>query len=590
MSRTVEQRLRIILQLLGHEPEEDISAEHDISSSELERLKNQAISYIKSGILRDDSRNGRDRLPTPDMRPSFDLLVESIPHAVFCKDLEGRFIYGNPAYCALQGISLRELVGKDDFHIHSPEAADKYRADDKKIIQTGEVFRCQEENVHVDGATIWTEVVKAPVRGDSGEITGVMGIFWDVSEQRRAAEALRTSEENLRQLIEHAPLPIAVLDQAGIFLYLNSAFLELFGYLREELRNIDDFTYLTSTAAPRRDELRARIKRDLLEYAPDTTRATSTHILSDRLGRLRHIQVTGSSLHDGNIVLMMTDITHIKEIEDQLRSIQDNLEHTVEKRTRELIEANKRLEDSNKLKSVFLSSVSHELRTPLTSMLGFAKMISKDIAKIRANQADSVSTWEKYATRIAGNAEVVGEEGLRLKRLIDNLLDLGKIESGQMTWRDEATNVNTLVEESVQTMRGHFATKPLVEMLMSTPGEPVMIQADPDRVKQVLVNLLNNAAKFTEQGRVEVSVRKIGNKWAEGRVSDTGPGITQEDIAHLFEDYFQGLQSISTDKGTGLGLSICHQIISHYNGKFWVESAVGQGATFVFRLPLHHGS
>ncbi|MBW2032261.1 MAG: HAMP domain-containing histidine kinase [Deltaproteobacteria bacterium] len=275
--------------------------------------------------------------------------------------------------------------------------------------------------------------------------------------------------------------------------------------------------------------------------------------------------------------------------------LRHNLEQKVEARTKDLVkkaseleEANRRLKELDQMKSNFLSSVSHELRTPLTSVLGFAKLIRKDFAKFFVPLAQGEEKAEKKATRINENLGIIMREGERLTRLINDVLDLAKIESGRFEWRDTVFPVGEAIKQAVQAASGQFVQKPDVKFSMNIPQDLPHIKADPDRLVQVIINLLNNAAKFTEKGRVGVDAVARDDGWLEVGVHDTGTGIPPDDIDKVFNKFHQVTKGDTLkDKpnGSGLGLAICRQIIERYGGRIWAESKVGKGSKFTFILP-----
>lgn len=250
-------------------------------------------------------------------------------------------------------------------------------------------------------------------------------------------------------------------------------------------------------------------------------------------------------------------------------------------------EARAQAEAANESKSAFLASVSHELRTPLTSVLGFARIIQKQL--ITHIFPVAAQSQEKSVTRaIAGVTEdldIILSEGERLTALINNVLDLAKIEAGKVDWRMEAVNMNKVIEHAVAATTALFASKSL-EMVTELDPTPAIINADRDRMIQVMINLISNAVKFTDTGSVTCCVEQHEDSLVVS-VKDTGIGIAPEDIPNVFEKFKQvGDTLINKPKGTGLGLPICKEIIEAHGGRLWVESQVGAGSTFCFSLPL----
>jgi signal transduction histidine kinase len=247
----------------------------------------------------------------------------------------------------------------------------------------------------------------------------------------------------------------------------------------------------------------------------------------------------------------------------------------------------------DRMKSQLLSSVSHELRTPLTSVIGFTKIIQRDFQSAFAPLAGEEPKAAKLAKRINSNLEIIASEGERLTRLINDVLDLAKIESGRTQWRDQVCPVKDLLEQAAQAVNGEFAGRPevVLQVLVEQPLPPV--QVDRDRLVQVLVNLLSNASKFTTQGRVTLGARTTPQGWVRLEVADTGAGIPPESLGRIFDQFYQVVKEDTLSdkpKGTGLGLSICKQIVEHYQGRIWAESQLGQGSSFIIELPPAPGA
>ncbi len=286
-----------------------------------------------------------------------------------------------------------------------------------------------------------------------------------------------------------------------------------------------------------------------------------------------------------------------EEKRKELEKLNEELELRVEERTKqlenkakELEEANKKLKELDELKSSFLSSVSHELRTPLTSVLGFAKLIHKSFTKYFSPLIGDNKKLIKHGKRISENLEIIISEGERLTRLINDVLDLNKIESGRIQWRDTKFKFNEVLDDAIKSVQGQFEHKPDVKLIKNYPDNLPEIVADKDRILQVLINLLNNAAKFTDKGSVTLSAFVKDNKIVVS-VKDTGIGIPEKELDKVFDKFHQVIHGDTLKdkpKGTGLGLPICKQIIQHYGGKIWVESKVGEGSNFIFELPLKY--
>ncbi len=240
----------------------------------------------------------------------------------------------------------------------------------------------------------------------------------------------------------------------------------------------------------------------------------------------------------------------------------------------------------SRMKTDFIANVSHELRTPLTSVLGFAKVIRKQFQRTLVPALDtSNSKIASTVEKIQSQLDIIVSEGERLTNLINDVLDLTKMEAGKIEWRTEPVDIKALLERAVAATSAVYLQKGIAAVLNVAEGMPHII-GDPDRLLQVMINLLSNAAKFTEQGNVLVSAVRDGDRIAIA-VTDSGCGISPQDQKLLFERFRQVGDTL-TDKpsGTGLGLAICKQFVEHHGGTIRVESALGLGSTFSFSLPL----
>ena len=248
--------------------------------------------------------------------------------------------------------------------------------------------------------------------------------------------------------------------------------------------------------------------------------------------------------------------------------------------------ASKTAEKANEAKSAFLSTVSHELRTPLTSVLGFAKIINKRLdEKIfpLVDKKDPKTT--KTVNQVSENLKVVISEGERLTHLINDVLDLAKIEAGKMEWSMENVSMEEVAERAIAATTSLFDQKNL-KFIKQIEKEIPIVSGDRDKLIQVIINLISNSVKFTDKGSVTCRLHKTKNEVMVS-ISDTGIGIAPEDFGAVFEQFKQVGGDTLTDKpkGTGLGLPICKEIIEHHGGRIWLESKVGKGSTFSFALP-----
>ncbi|RIA08784.1 K+-sensing histidine kinase KdpD [Flavobacteriaceae bacterium MAR_2010_72] len=248
-------------------------------------------------------------------------------------------------------------------------------------------------------------------------------------------------------------------------------------------------------------------------------------------------------------------------------------------------DAKAKAEDANEAKSAFLSTVSHELRTPLTSVLGFAKIIRKRLEdKIFPAVTIDDQKIKRTMVQVSENLNVVVSEGERLTNLINDVLDLAKIESGKMEWNMKPIFLQDAINRAIASTQSLFDAKK-IPLIKNIPSDLPLISADEDKLIQVVINLLSNAIKFTDKGKVSIDAY-LEKDQIIVELQDTGIGIAEDDKHKVFERFRQAGDTLTDKpKGTGLGLPICREIIEHHGGIIWMKSELGVGSTFFFSIP-----
>ncbi|WP_300161125.1 HAMP domain-containing sensor histidine kinase [Solidesulfovibrio sp.] len=317
----------------------------------------------------------------------------------------------------------------------------------------------------------------------------------------------------------------------------------------------------------------------------------------------RFFSMTSSMLHlPGSEPLLFTlcyDITDRNMALSRLKVLNRDLERRVGERTdtlarqaEDLAEANERLRELDALKSGFLATVTHDLRTPLTSVLGFAKLTRRDFLKDFMPFSEVSDVLRRRGARIADNLAIIEAEGARLTRLVNDFLDLSKIESGRLAWNDRVVDPSEVARAAIDAVGGEYEQNQAMALVVDMPPGLPPVRLDPDRLMQVLVNLLTNAVRHTGEGEVILSARQLPHRRLELRVSDTGPGIPPEERERIFDKFHQAGRGDTTDaenRGTGLGLAICKHIVERYGGSIRAEDRVPRGTAFVVELPVWTG-
>lgn len=413
-------------------------------------------------------------------------------------------------------------------------------------------------------------------------------------ERCRAQEALRRGEERYALAQKAANIGSWDWDIPSGKLYWSDAIEPMFGHAPGAFKN----TFRSFLRFVHREDRAALVKAIRKAFQTDQVYDIEHRIVRAD-GAVRWVNASGAVIRDQQdmplrMLGILRDITKRKTAEEALEAMNRKLEATVQERTsdlerkaEELQRANTRLRELDMLKSSFLASVSHEFRTPLTSIIGFAKMIQRDFRR-HYQEASSMKGSKDRGKRINDNLEIILHEGERLTRLVNDVLDLTKIESGKVEWRDREVSLAECVSRAMGAVQGQLAMRPGVSLEVDVPRNLPTLFMDPDRLSQVLINLLHNAAKFTSRGSIRVSADLKDEETLRIRVRDTGCGIPAGELEMIFDKFHQATRFdtlANKPEGTGLGLSISRQIVEHYRGRIWAESQDGAGSVFIVELP-----
>jgi PAS domain S-box-containing protein len=392
-------------------------------------------------------------------------------------------------------------------------------------------------------------------------------IYSRETDRDKALAALRESEDKYRSLVENAEDAIVIIQDSRIA-YANPGAATLSGIPAKAMTGELFLRFIADQEAARLREYSAnRIAgRDAPSMYETIFKSASGQLIPSEVNAAR-IAYQGRPA----ALVIIRDITERKKAEEEIRKLNESLERRVEERTRELAAANERLVELDRLKSLFLASMSHELRTPLNSILGFTGLL------LMGMSGELTPEQKKQLTMVQGSAT-------HLLELINEILDISKIESGKVDLTIEPVPVDVVVRETVKGVMPQAAAKGL-ELEVVVP-EGLVLRSDRRRFKQILMNLLSNAIKFSDKGVVRIAVEA-----REGdlrlSVSDTGIGIRPEDLGKLFAPFQQVDMTVTKPyEGTGLGLYLCKKILTMLGGEISVRSEYGRGSTFTFNVPL----
>jgi PAS domain S-box-containing protein len=383
-----------------------------------------------------------------------------------------------------------------------------------------------------------------------------------------ALDSALDAEAKYRGIFDNAQEGIFQSTPAGRYLRINPAMAQLFGYaspeaMRDEITDIASQVY---ASPPDRGEYLQLLNAHgaVIGFEAEFKRRDGTTFWG---------QLNARAVRDDSGAILFTE-----------GLIQDVTDRRLSQQALEL--ARDEAEAASQMKTHFLSMVSHELRTPLTSVAGFVKLVRKKLENVLFPRLDrNDPALAKAATQVSENLAIVISEGDRLSTLVNDVLDLTRLEAGKMEWNMGPVDLGEVITLAAAAMRVLAEEKGLTLELRVASGLP-QVNADAERLRQVLINLLSNAVKFTPAGGITCAAERDGDRLLV-MVKDTGPGIEPEYHQEMFEKFWQRGDAL-TDKprGSGLGLAICREIVQYHGGKIWVDSTPGQGAVFCFTLPV----
>jgi PAS domain S-box-containing protein len=501
-------------------------------------------------------------------------LIQNNPLAIVVIDADERIQLVNAAFEILFRYRSEEAIGRNLDDLIAPEDLKGEALELSQSLLSGKTVHTTVRRRRRDGGLVDVELYGVPMRtGD--KVVGGYAIYHDITARRLAEELLRESEERYRDLFENASDLVFTASPEGALIYVNRAWLQTLGYTHAEIAGL---TVEKILAPETREKFRA-VRDNAIR-----TQATAAFDGQFVTKEGRSISVEGSIGHrfqDNRPVFLRAifrDVSQRKYAEEEIRKLNEDLEHRVLERTaqlaavnRELEARNREVERANRLKSQFLASMSHELRTPLNAVIGFSDLLNEETAgPLNEKQ-------KRYVEHVLTGAR-------NLLQLINDILDLSKVEAGQLLLRPESFALADALPEVLSTIKP-LAMSKQIQVENKVPPD-VDLLVDRIRLKQVLYNLLSNAIKFTpDGGRVRIEARDLGQQVLLS-VSDTGIGIPPEEHEAIFNEFHQvGMTTKGVREGTGLGLAISRRLVEAHGGKIWVESAPGQGSTFSFTLP-----
>ncbi len=486
-------------------------------------------------------------------------VVEQSSEGLALTDLDGFVLFINSAFASIHGYTPKELLGKHLSVFHTPEQMPQVEAANKQIKESGS-FNGEIWHVRKDGSVFPSLMQNTLFYDETGNPAGIIGTLKDISEIKKTEQDLKNSEESYRGLFNNATDAIYIQDTEGRFVDINEGAVKMYGYPKEYLiGKTPDFL-----SAPGKNNMAEIIKYVQKAFTGEPQRFEFWGI--DKNGRMFPKEVKlNNGIYFGQeaVIAFAQDITVRKKMEQ------------------DLINAKDKAEESDKLKSAFLANMSHEIRTPMNAIIGFSQLLS-----------DYQLTEDERGHYIS----LIQNSGNDLLNLIDDIIDISKIEAGQLKVFKSQYFLDNILSDIYDSYNEFIKTKndkTGLKLKYNKPdgGEMVVIYTDIDRFKQIIRNLISNAIKFTDIGFIEfgftTDVDKK-NRQIQFYVRDTGIGIPIEKLDIIFESFRQA--NISDTKiygGTGLGLAITKKMVEILGGRIWVKSTPDQGSTFYFTIPYN---
>jgi len=523
--------------------------------------------------------------------PKHRTLTNQLPVGIYRTSPKGKFIYFNQ--------TLADIFGYDSNELYHLNAKDLYTNPQERKDEIQELLNIPDGILQKElmlktkqGKTILVKDRINALKDDKGDIIYFDGVLEDITEKKKTEEALKESESKFRQLAQTTSTAIMVY-QENKWVYANPAAEKISGYSLEELKQMNYWDFV----APEHQEMIKNRGKQRQDYKH--TPSGYEFKIIDKQGNKKWVFLEGSAMiyqRETAGLISVIDITQIKNTQEELRNKNQELQAAeeelraansalretnakLEEQTEELIKAKEKAEESDRLKTAFLANMSHEIRTPVNGIVGFTQLLKEE-------EESEYSKDEKKEFY-----EIIDENSQQLLQLINDIIDISKIEADQLTLRNKTFSLNELMDELYKTAQNELNQYQKqninLQVIKSLKKEEDLIHTDQTRLKQIFCNLLNNAVKFTEEGEIRFGYQKTKDNNLLFFVEDTGVGIAKEKQEFVFGQFRQDTDELKSSKygGTGLGLSISKKLVELLNGKMDLKSSKNKGTRFSFIIP-----
>jgi PAS domain S-box-containing protein len=592
--------------IIGDEPigqlELDLPSPSEETIEIISAVAEQLSGHIENLRLLEQTQQRSSELE--EAQSFLDSVIENLPTMLFVKDAEDlSFVRWNKAAENLTGFGSVDLIGKNDYDFFPKEEADLFTSIDRQVLTNGELLDVPEEELAtVHQGTRYMHTRKVPILGTDGKPKYLLGLAEDITERKKSEEIITRRAQELETVAKVSTTASTVLDPEKLLQSVVDLTKERFGLYHAHIYLINpDENALVLTAGA------GEIGKQMLSQGWSIPVDHELSIIADAYRRHQSV-VANDVYHDKESTFLSNRLLPDTRSEmalplivgDRVLGVFDVQSEIVNYFTEENVNIytilasqvavalqNARLyveqaatvtqlRELDRLKSSFLANMSHELRTPLNSILGFTDVILEGMDGPLTENMDN-------------DLRLVQKNGQHLLHLINDVLDMAKIEAGRMNLNPELFKVHEVFAEVTSITSTLASEKSLSLSIECDSDQNVEIYADRTRLRQVMINLVNNSIKFTDQGQIALNVSPMEGARVRISVSDTGMGIPPENLESIFQEFTQ-VDSSTTRKagGTGLGLPISRRLVEMHGGRLWAESTgnSGEGSTFFVELPV----
>ena len=524
-----------------------------------------------NGMSRDISERKRVEEILRASEEKFRQIVIAIPSMVTIWDMNLRCTYVSPSSFSVMGYTPEEYLALPLDKTLTPESLattakvfldaldGKYMSEGRDRAATLEV-----EGYHKNGTTILYENTMIMLRDAKGAPIGGLAITTDISERKQAEDALQASEEKFRQIVSNVPYAVSIMDMNLRFTYMSIGVQNILGYTPEEIMALPLDRILT----PESLAFAGKTFQEAIEHNGDGDKHRQVLILA-----LEYYHKNGS------IVMGENTMTFLRNADGTPVGILSVAGDITERKQAEakLKEAKNAAEAANRSKSVFLANMSHEIRTPMNAILGFSQLMQRDTS---------------LTPQLREHLDIINRSGEHLLATINDILEMSKIEAGRTVFAPTTFDLHALIYDLERMFRLRADSKNLRFLVEKVGPVPRWVKTDEGKLRQVLINLLGNAVKFTDEGgivlRICGEVENTGMVNLKFEMEDTGPGMGDDEIGRLFQAFEQTRSGIKSG-GTGLGLALSQGFVKIMGGTISVISSLGKGSIFRFNIPVQEG-